>query len=103
MPKAKWFEVKGMSKHKQMPGMTYRIVAQDERQAVLECTYLCPYCMRKATVRSVAYPADYDRLETGDFYDALACSECGKVADIRFWQAMKVEGGSSHEQICNVS
>ncbi len=91
-----------MEAHKQMPGMTYKIVTQDERQAILEYIYLCPYCMRKAKVRSVAYPADYERLENGGFYDALPCSECGKVADVRFWQAMKIEGGSSHEQICNV-
>lgn len=74
-----------------MPGMTYRVKAQDERQAAVEYTYLCPYCMRRSTVQSVVYPSDYERLETGGFYDALACSECGKTADVRFWHTMKVD------------
>lgn len=80
-----------MPRHRRMPGMAYRVVAQDERQAVLECTYLCPYCMRKATVQSVVYPPDYERLETGGFCDALDCSECGRTADVRFWRAMKTD------------
>ncbi len=82
-----------MPKHKQMPGMTYRVISQNESQAILEYTYLCPYCMRKSMVQSKVYPADYARLETGGFYDALECSECGKTTDVRFWQAMKIDGG----------
>ena len=78
-----------MPKHKQMPGMTYQIISQDAQQANLEYTYLCPYCMRKSTVRSKAYPSDYERIETGGFSDSLICSECGKVADVRFWRTMK--------------
>ena len=80
-----------MPRHKQMPGMTYQVISQDERQAVMEYTYLCPYCMRKATVQSVVYSPDYERLETGGFYDALSCSECGKIADVRFWRTMKID------------
>ena len=80
-----------MPRHKQMPGMTYQIMMQDERQAMLEYTYLCPYCMRKARVQSVVYAPDFDRLETGGFYDALACSECGKTAAVRFWRTMKID------------
>lgn len=80
-----------MPKHKQMPGMTYRIVSQDISRAILEYTYLCPYCMRKATVQSEVYPSDYERLETGGFFDALSCNECGKTADVRFWRTMKIE------------
>ena len=80
-----------MPRHKQMPGMTYRILTQDECQATLEYTYLCPYCMRKATVQSAVFTPDYERLETGGFYDALACSECGKTTDVRFWRAMKID------------
>lgn len=75
-----------MPKNKQMPGMTYQVISQNESQAILEYTYLCPYCMRKSTVRSSVYPADYERLETGGFYDALDCSECGRTADVRFWR-----------------
>lgn len=71
--------------------MTYKVITQDAQQAVLEYTYLCPYCMRKSTVRSSVYPPDYERLETGGFFDALACSECGKIADVRFWRTMKID------------
>ncbi len=78
-----------MPKHKQTPGISYRILSQDARQAVMEYTYLCPYCMRKSTVRSTVRPADYARLETGGFFDALACSQCGQTADVRFWKTMK--------------
>ena len=74
-----------------MPGMTYQIVSQDASQATVEYTYLCPYCMRKATVQSAVFAPDYDRMETGGFYDALACSECGKIADVRFWLTMKID------------
>lgn len=80
-----------MAKHKQMPGMTYKVITQDAQQAVLEYTYLCPYCMRKSTVRSGVYPTDYERLETGGFFDTLSCSECGQIADVRFWRTMKID------------
>ena len=80
-----------MAKHKQMPGMTYKVITQDAQQAVLEYTYLCPYCMRKSTVRSSVYPPDYERLETGGFFDALACRECSKTADVRFWRTMRID------------
>lgn len=77
--------------HKQMPCMTYHVISQDAAQATVEYTYLCPYCMRKATVRSLVYAPDYERLETGGFYDALTCSECGKTADVRCWRTMRIE------------
>jgi len=80
-----------MTKHKQMPGISYKIITQDAQQAILEYTYLCPYCMRKSTVRSGVYPPDYERIETGGFFDALTCSECGKTADVRFWRTMKID------------
>ena len=80
-----------MAKHKQMPGMTYKVITQDAQQAILEDTYLCPYCMRQSTGRSSVYPPDYERLETGGFFDALACSECSKTADVRFWRTMRID------------
>ena len=80
-----------MTKHKQMSGISYKIITQDAQQAILEYTYLCPYCMRKSTVRSGVYPPDYERIETGGFFDALTCSECGKTADVRFWRTMKID------------
>ena len=72
-----------MPRHRQMPGMTYQIVSQNAQQALMEYTYYCPYCMRKSTVRSVVHPSDYDRLETGGFFDSLICSECGQTADVK--------------------
>ncbi len=80
-----------MAKHKQMPGMTYKVIFQNESQPILEYTYLYPYCMRKSTVRFSVYPPDYGRLEPGGFYDSLDCSECGKTADVRFWRTMKID------------
>ena len=80
-----------MPRHKQMPGITYRIVSQDAARATLEYTYLCPYCMRKSTVRSEVFASDFERLESGGFYDSLPCSECGKTADVRFWRTMKID------------
>ena len=71
-----------MQKHRQMPGMTYRIVSQNVNQAILECTYLCPYCMRQSTVRTVIYPADYERLETWKRVDSmmlLIAANAGKL------------------------
>ena len=89
-PAGKYFEVGYMPRHKQMPGVTYQIVSQDEHQAVIEYTYFCPYCMRKSIVRSAAHPPDYQRLENGGFFDILMCSECGQKAEVRFWKAMRI-------------
>lgn len=80
-----------MPRHKQTTGMTYQIISQNESRAVLEYTYLCPYCMRKAAARANVYPADYTRLETGGFFDILSCSECGQKSEVRFWRAMKLD------------
>ena len=80
-----------MSGHKQMPGLSYQIISQSVQQAEMEYTYFCPYCMRKSTVRSIVHSPDYERLESGGFYDSLMCSECGQTADVRFWKTMKIE------------
>lgn len=74
-----------------MLGMTYQVITKNPAQAMVEYIYLCPYCMRKSTVHSVVYTPDYERIETGGFYDVLSCSECGKTADIRFWRTMKID------------
>ncbi len=76
---------------RQTPGMSYRVLSQNEERAVLEYQYLCPYCMRKTAVQSFVYPADYERLETGGFCDTLTCSECCKPADVRFWHVMRID------------
>jgi hypothetical protein len=53
-------------------------------------TYLSPYCMRKSTVSSSVYLPDYERRDTGGFFNALVCSECGKTAAVHFWRTMKI-------------
>ncbi len=78
-----------MPQNKQTPGMNYRILSQSGERAIIECRYLCPCCMRSSTVKSVVYPSDYGRLETGGFRVSLPCSECGRTADVRFWRVMR--------------
>ena len=78
-----------MPRHMQMPGMAYKIIRQDENEANVEYTWLCPYCGQVTTVQSIVYPSDYERLETGGFYDALVCEYCGKTTDVRFWRSVR--------------
>ena len=73
-----------MEKFKQTPGMTYKVITQDVQQGILE------YCMRKSTVSSSVYPPDYERRDTGSFFNALVCSACIKTAAVRFWRTMKI-------------
>ena len=80
-----------MPERRQTPGMSYRILRRSAEEALIEYRYICPYCMRKSAVSSAAYPSDYERLETGGFYEALACSECGETAYVRFWRAMRID------------
>ena len=79
-----------MEKFKQTPGMTYKVITQDVQQGILEYTYHYPYCMRKSTVSSSVYPPDYERRDTGSFFNALVCSACIKTAAVRFWRTMKI-------------
>ena len=80
-----------MPKHRQMPGQSYKILSQDEHCARVEYRWLCPYCERQVSTQSAVYPADYERLETGGFYDALECPSCGKTADVRYWKTTRIE------------
>lgn len=60
-------------------------------EAVVEYRWLCPYCERQVSTQSAVYPADYERLETGGFYDALECPSCGKTADVRYWKTTRID------------
>ena len=80
-----------MPTNRQQLGASYKILGQNENQAEVEYSWLCPYCGLKTKIRSIVYPTDYERLETGGFYDSLGCSLCGKSADVRFWRSMKVD------------
>ncbi len=78
-----------MSRHKQMPGETYHVVPQSS-SVIVECTYLCPYCMTRTTT-SFEAPADrMDLLERGGFFEPLTCSSCGKVSDVRFFRNNRI-------------
>ena len=62
------------------------MITQDAQQAIPEYTYLRLYCIRKSTVRFNVYPPDYERPETGGFFDVLLYS---KTANVRFRRNMK--------------
>ena len=68
-----------------MENMTYKVISR-----MYMYTYLSPYCMRKSTVSSSVYPRDYERRDTGSFFNALVCSACIKTAAVRFWRTMKI-------------
>lgn len=79
-----------MSRHKQMPGMTYRIVSKSTPSITVECTYLCPYCMTN-TVAPFEAPADRASLvESGGWFEPLTCSKCGKISDVRYFGSNKI-------------
>lgn len=59
--------------------------------ARVEYRWLCPYCERQVSTQSAVYPADYERLETGGFYDTLECPSCGKTADVRYWKTTRID------------
>ena len=80
-----------MPRHRQMPGQSYMILSQDEHCARVEYRWLCPYCERQVSTQSAVYPADYERLETGGFYDTLECPSCGKTADVRYWKTTRID------------
>ena len=80
-----------MPKPRPMPGQSYKILSQDEHCARVEYRWLCPYCERQVSTQSAVYPADYERLETGGFYDALECPSCGKTADVRYWKTTRID------------
>ncbi|MBQ1492331.1 MAG: hypothetical protein IIZ39_10265, partial [Blautia sp.] len=60
-------------------------------EALVEYVYQCPYCKEKAVVQGYAYPADYERVEYGAFYDKLCCSLCGEVSEVHFSRDIKRE------------
>ena len=71
--------------NKQMSGRSFRIIYR-ENDVIGEYEYLCPYCNDIALVRKV-YPKDESvcsTLESGVFYEPLACDNCGKITDVRF-------------------
>ncbi len=79
-----------MGRHKQMPGRTYRIVSQSSSLITVECTYLCPYCMKNATATFEAPVDRMDLLERGGFFEPLTCSSCGKISDVRFFRNNRI-------------
>ena len=75
-----------MARHKQMPGRIYEIIQKDNKEAIVKCTYLCPYCNQETT-DTITVPADgFGMLETGGFFEPLDCEHCGKTTDVRFYK-----------------
>ena len=75
-------------KQPSIPGLSYRILAQDETRAILQLTYICPCCHRTSSVISSVFPSDYERLELGGFCTSLTCSVCGRPSTVRFLYTM---------------
>ncbi|CZQ86506.1 hypothetical protein SAMN05216375_1024 [Trichococcus ilyis] len=79
-----------MGRHKQMPGKTYKIIFQNDQEAKVICTYLCPYCNLDTTVQITVNATGFDLLESGGFYEPLECPHCNKISDVRFWQSSRI-------------
>ena len=75
--------------YKQMPGRTYHI-EYNGSTALVECTYLCPYCNQDTSSRFTANEEAFEILERGGFFEPLYCDMCGKVTDVRFWSNNKI-------------
>ncbi|WP_426349406.1 hypothetical protein ACPWSR_16965 [Alloiococcus sp. CFN-8] len=79
-----------MGRHKQMPGRTYKIVSQNSSEAIVDCTYLCPYCDQETTVQITVNSDGFDLIERGGFYEPLTCEYCNKTTDVRFFKGNKI-------------
>lgn len=73
-----------MGRHKQMPGRMYEIICQDSNEAIVNCTYLCPYCNQETTTQITVPASGFDILERGVFFEPLICEICDKITDVRF-------------------
>jgi len=73
-----------MGRHKGMPGRTYEVIYQDDHEATVKCTYLCPYCNQETTAQMTAYSGGFDLLNSGGFFERLKCEYCNKITDVRF-------------------
>ena len=79
-----------MGRHKQMPGYSYEVVYQDDHEATVKYTYLCPYCDQDTTAQKTVYPDWFNLLDSGCFYDSLECEHCNKIADVRFFRNQRI-------------
>ncbi len=66
-------------------------LAQDETRAILQFTYICPYCCCIFSVISSVFTSDYGRLELGGFCTSLTCSICGRPSTVCFLYTMLSE------------
>lgn len=73
-----------MARHKQMPGRSYEVIYQDKHEAIVKCTYLCPYCNQETTVEMAVSSDGFDLLNSGGFFELLECGYCNKIADVRY-------------------
>jgi hypothetical protein len=79
-----------MGRHKQMPGRTYEVIYQDDREATVKCAYLCLYCNQETTAQITVHSDDFHLIDFDGFYDALVCEHCNKTGDVRYWRTQRI-------------
>lgn len=79
-----------MGRHKEMPGYTYAVIYQDDHEATVKCTYLCPYCNQDTTAQLTVYSDWFYQLEAGAFYTPLDCGSCNETTNVRFWSNQRI-------------
>jgi len=79
-----------LGRHKEMPGRTYEVIYQDDHEATVKCTYLCPYCNQETTAQITVYSDGFDLLVSGGFFEPLECEYCNKTTDVRFWSNQRI-------------
>jgi len=79
-----------MGRNKEMIGSSYSVVSQDENIAIVNGSYLCPYCEMNTSAQFTVNSGDFNLLDSGGFYDNLTCGFCGKNSSVRFWSSQRV-------------
>lgn len=79
-----------VGRHKEMPGRTYEVIYQDDNEATVKCTYLCPYCNEDATTQITVYSNGFDLLDSGGFFEPLECEHCNKTTNVRFFRNQRI-------------
>jgi len=78
-----------MTKYKQMPASFYKVIRQDDHEAIVSCSYLCPYCMQE-TYGQIPIQPDWFYLLDDIFTDYLVCDHCLNKTLVRFLQSTRI-------------
>lgn len=73
-----------------MPGRNYEVTYQDDNEATVESSHLCPYCNQETTALFTAGADGFALLEIGSFFEPLECENCHKIADVRFFSNNRI-------------